>query len=102
MSVKVIRALLVSAAAVTAKVPADRIVAGVVKEDAPLPALGVTEVGSVPVGAIDGQAAPTWRTTQATSSRASISRSRTTNRTSSISVINPSPQSIRLRAFLLP
>lgn len=57
MSVKVIRALLVGAAAVVARVPADRIVAGVVKEGTALPALGITEVSSAPVGAIDGQAA---------------------------------------------
>ena len=57
MSVKVIRALLAGAAAVVARVPADRIVAGVVREGTALPALGITEVGAVPVGAIDGQAA---------------------------------------------
>ena len=56
MSVKVIRALLVDAAAVVSRVPIDRIVAGVVTESAELPALGITEVGSVPVGAIDAQA----------------------------------------------
>jgi hypothetical protein len=56
MSVKVIRALLVGAAAVTAKVPAAQIAAGVVKEGTPLPAYGLTEIGLVPVGAIDGQA----------------------------------------------
>ena len=56
MSVKVIRALLVGAAPVVARVPADRIVAGVVKEDVVLPALGITEVGIVPLSAIDGQA----------------------------------------------
>ena len=56
MSVKVIRALLVSAAAVTARVPPDRIGAGTLKEDAPLPALVLTEVSSVPIGAFDAHA----------------------------------------------
>lgn len=56
MSTKVIRALLVDAAEVVSRVPIDRIVAGVVTESAELPALGITEVGSVPVGAIDGHA----------------------------------------------
>jgi hypothetical protein len=56
MSVKVIRALLAGAAQVVAKVPPARIAAGVVKEGTPLPAYGITEVSSVPVGAIDGQA----------------------------------------------
>jgi len=56
MSVKVIRALLVGAAAIVARVPAERIVAGVVREGTALPALGITEVGLVPVGALDGQA----------------------------------------------
>jgi len=56
MSAKVIRALLVGAPALLAKVPAERIVAGVVKEDTALPALSLTEVSSVPVGAIDGHA----------------------------------------------
>jgi hypothetical protein len=56
MSVKVIRALLIGAPAVVARVPADRIVAGVVKEGTALPALGITAVSSVPVGAIDGLA----------------------------------------------
>jgi hypothetical protein len=55
-SVKAIRALLAAAADVTARVPADRIVAGGVKEDTALPALGLTEVSSVPVGAFDAQA----------------------------------------------
>lgn len=56
MSVKVIRALLVGAATVVAKVPADRIIAGTLKEGVELPALGITEVSSVPYGAIDGHA----------------------------------------------
>jgi len=56
MSVKVIRALLVGAPAVLARVSADQIVAGVIKGVTPLPALGITEVSSVSVGAIDGQA----------------------------------------------
>lgn len=55
-AVMVIRALLVGAAAVTARVPADRIGAGTLKEDAPLPALVLAEVSSVPVGAFDAQA----------------------------------------------
>lgn len=56
MSVKVIRSLLVGASAVVARVPTDRIVAGLVKESAALPAISITEVSSVPFGAIDGQA----------------------------------------------
>lgn len=56
MSVKIIRALLVGAAAVTARVSAPSIVAGTVKEGATLPAIGLKEVSSVPVGAIDAQA----------------------------------------------
>jgi len=58
MSVKVIRALLVGAAAVTARVPnePDRIVVGDIPAEAPLPAIGIKEVSCVPVGAIDAQA----------------------------------------------
>jgi len=56
MSVKVIRALLVGTAAVVAKVPADRIIAGTLKEDVELPALVIAEVSSVPYGSIDGNA----------------------------------------------
>lgn len=56
MTTKIIRALLVAAPAVTAKVPSERIVAGIVKEGAPLPALGITEIGDVPVGSFDAQA----------------------------------------------
>jgi hypothetical protein len=56
MSVKVIRALLIGSTPVLARVAVDQIVAGVIKETTPLPALGITEVSSVPVGAIDGQA----------------------------------------------
>lgn len=55
-SVKAIRALLVGAPAVTARMPASSIVAGDVPVDAPLPALGIQEIGSVPVGAFDAQA----------------------------------------------
>ena len=55
-AVKVIRALLVGTSAVTARVPADSIGAGVIKEDAPLPALGLSEISSVPIGAYDAQA----------------------------------------------
>jgi Protein of unknown function (DUF3168) len=56
MTAKIIRALLAGAPEVTEKVPADRIVAGVVKEGTALPALGITEVGDVPLGALDSQA----------------------------------------------
>jgi len=55
MSVKVIRALLLGAEAVTARV-ADRIAAGDVAVDKGLPAIGITEVVAVPVGAFDAQA----------------------------------------------
>jgi len=55
MSVKVIRALLLGADAVTARV-ADRIAAGDVAVDKGLPAIGITEVVAVPVGAFDAQA----------------------------------------------
>lgn len=55
MSVKVIRALLLGAEAVTARV-ADRIAAGDVAVDEGLPAIGITEVVAVPVGAFDAQA----------------------------------------------
>ena len=56
MSVKVIRALLVGTVGVTAKVPAERICAGTMKEGTPLPAIGITEISLLPVSAIDGQA----------------------------------------------
>lgn len=56
MSVKVIRALLLGAGAVTARVPADRIAAGDVAVDKGLPAIGITEVITVPIGAFDAQA----------------------------------------------
>lgn len=56
MSVKVIRALLVADAETIAIVPADRIVAGVVPVDTSLPALSVTHISTVPVGAIDAAA----------------------------------------------
>lgn len=55
MSVKVIRALLLGAEAVTARV-ADRIAAGDVAVDKGLPAIGLTEVVTVPVGAFDAHA----------------------------------------------
>ena len=55
MSVKVIRALLLGAEAVTARV-ADRIAAGDVAVDKGLPAIGLTEVVIVPIGAFDAQA----------------------------------------------
>ena len=55
MSVKVIRALLLGADAVTARV-ADRIAAGDVAVDEGLPAIGLTEVVAVPIGAFDAQA----------------------------------------------
>lgn len=56
MSAKIIRALLAGALEVTARVPVERIVAGIVKEGTALPALGITEVGDMPVGAFDAQA----------------------------------------------
>lgn len=56
MSVKAIRALLITDGAVLARVPADRIAAGDVPVDAGLPALGITEVSLVPIGAFDAQA----------------------------------------------
>jgi len=55
MSVKVIRALLLGAEAVTARV-ADRIAAGDVAVDKGLPAIGLSEVVTVPIGAFDAQA----------------------------------------------
>lgn len=55
MSVKVIRALLLGAEAVTARV-ADRVAAGDVVVDEGLPAIGLTEVVAVPIGAYDAQA----------------------------------------------
>ena len=55
MSVKVIRALLLGAEAVTARV-ADRIDAGDVAVDKGLPAIGLSEVVTVPIGAFDAQA----------------------------------------------
>ena len=55
MSVKVIRALLLGADAVTARV-ADRVAAGDVAVDEGLPAIGLTEVVAVPIGAFDAQA----------------------------------------------
>jgi len=56
MSVEVILELLLASGDVAAHVVAASIVPGVVREGAALPALGITEVSSVPVGAIDGQA----------------------------------------------
>ena len=56
MSVKSIRALLVGAAPVVARVPEDQIMAGDVPIGTPMPAVGIKEIVSVPVGAIDGQA----------------------------------------------
>lgn len=53
MSAKVIRALLVGAGALAERIPPERIVASTVKEETGLPALGITEVGDVPIGAID-------------------------------------------------
>ena len=56
MSVKVIRALLVADQATTDIVPADRIVAGVVPAESALPALSITHISTVPVGALDAAA----------------------------------------------
>ena len=56
MSVKAIRALLLADGAVLARVLADSIAAGKVPPDAVLPALGLTEVVAVPIGAFDAQA----------------------------------------------
>jgi hypothetical protein len=55
MSVKVIRALLLGAETVTARV-ADRVAAGDVDVDRGLPAIGLAEVGMAPIGAFDAQA----------------------------------------------
>lgn len=54
MSVKVIRALLLGAETVTARV-ADRIAAGDVDADRGLPAIGLAEVSMMPIGAFDAQ-----------------------------------------------
>ena len=58
MSVKVIRALLLGAEAVAARVAGnpDRIVAGDVPVNAVLPALGIKELSLVPISAFDAQA----------------------------------------------
>jgi len=56
MSVKAIRALLLADGAVLARVPVDSIAAGDIQPDAVLPAIGITEVGGAPIGAIDAQA----------------------------------------------
>lgn len=56
MSVEAIVQLLLASEAIAARVSADSIVAGDVPVDAPLPALGIKEIGSVPVGAFDAQA----------------------------------------------
>jgi hypothetical protein len=56
MSTKVIRALLVAHAPLTALVPAERIMAGTLPEGVVLPAIGLTEVSVVPVSALDAQA----------------------------------------------
>lgn len=55
MSVKAIRALLLADGAVVSRVPLARIAAGTVPVDAGLPALGLTEVSIVPIGAFDAQ-----------------------------------------------
>lgn len=54
-AVKVIRALLVASPEVTA-IAGDRVYAGDVPQDAVLPAVSVTEVSNVRIGAIDAQA----------------------------------------------
>lgn len=56
MSVKSIRALLVGAASVVARVPEAQIISGDVPVNAPMPALSLKEISSVPIGAIDAQA----------------------------------------------
>lgn len=56
MSVKSIRALLVGAASIVARVPEAQIIAGDVPVIAPMPALSLKEISSVPIGAIDAQA----------------------------------------------
>jgi hypothetical protein len=56
MSVKAIYALLLADAAVLARVSVDSIAAGDVEADAKLPAIGITEVSLVGIGAIDAQA----------------------------------------------
>ena len=56
MSVKSIRALLVGAASVVARVQEAQIIAGDVPVGEPMPALSLKEISSVPIGAIDAQA----------------------------------------------
>lgn len=56
-AVAAIRALLVANVAVTALVPADKIVAGVIRQGTALPALGVSHISTVPISAMDAQAA---------------------------------------------
>lgn len=55
-AVAAIRVLLVGAAAVTAISPADRIMAGTIKQGTELPALSIVHISTVPIGAIDAQA----------------------------------------------
>lgn len=56
MSVEAIVQLLLADQVIAARVSADSIVAGDVPVDAALPALGITEVSNVPVGAFYAQA----------------------------------------------
>jgi len=62
MTAAVIRALLVADAAVTAKVPAVRIMAGLLPQGVALPALAIEEISSVPQPTIDAQAYAIMRT----------------------------------------
>jgi hypothetical protein len=59
-----IRALLIGSAPMTAIVPATRIVAGIVPQGAPLPALSVMHISTVGEGSIDGQSAATLSTSR--------------------------------------
>lgn len=55
-AVEVIRELLVGDAAVTAISPADRTMAGTIRQGTELPALSIVHISTVPIGAIDAQA----------------------------------------------
>lgn len=62
MTAAVIRSLLVGSAALTAQVPAVRIMAGELPQGIALPALAIEEISSVPQPTIDAQAYALMRT----------------------------------------
>lgn len=62
MTAAVIRALLVASPALTARVPATRILAGELPQNITLPALSIEEISSVPQPTIDAQAYALMRT----------------------------------------